>query len=389
MEACPVANHRFCYWGGRGAGSGENFKMNQRENKIEESVDFKKAVFWAREFRMPLFWIGDKDHKIFQKNILVLYKNSVITMFHLNGQEKIMADSGLKIFSNPRKFKDYEKKVKESLLAADKFLVDWKKVILKKSSNLELKAWFVKTIKLLTNFSDIYTRTEPAFMVKFEKLKRNGKMVKKLGRLRFDLRKKYDPFWQILIGKICGQIVRQADRRGSDLFFYTKEEMAGLFEGKAVSEKTISRRRKGFALISLTKEEKILKTGDEFRKIYRLLLSRPRKVIQIKGQAACRGKVRGRVRVILHNKKDISKDVARFRQGEILVTEMTRPDTVMVCRKAVAIITDEGSITSHAAIISRELGIPCVIGTRHATQILKTGDWVEVDANKGVVRIIK
>ena len=58
-------------------------------------------------------------------------------------------------------------------------------------------------------------------------------------------------------------------------------------------------------------------------------------------------------------------------------------------RRAKAIITDEGGLTCHAAIISRELGIPCIIGTKIATKVLKDGDMVEVDANKGIVKKIK
>ena len=58
-------------------------------------------------------------------------------------------------------------------------------------------------------------------------------------------------------------------------------------------------------------------------------------------------------------------------------------------KKAAAIVTDEGGITSHAAIVSRELGIPCVIGTKFATKVFKDGDLIEVDADKGIVRKIK
>jgi pyruvate,water dikinase len=68
---------------------------------------------------------------------------------------------------------------------------------------------------------------------------------------------------------------------------------------------------------------------------------------------------------------------------------MTRPDTIMACKKASAIVTDEGGITSHAAILSRELRIPCVIGAHNATQVLKTGDLIEVNANKGIIKILK
>ena len=76
-----------------------------------------------------------------------------------------------------------------------------------------------------------------------------------------------------------------------------------------------------------------------------------------------------------------------FRAGEILVANNTTPEFTPIMKKAAAIITEQGGITSHAAIVSRELGIPCVIGTRIATKVLKDGDRVEVDANCGLVKI--
>ena len=68
---------------------------------------------------------------------------------------------------------------------------------------------------------------------------------------------------------------------------------------------------------------------------------------------------------------------------------MTRPEMVVAMKKAGAIVTDEGGITSHAAVVSREFGIPCIIGTKKATKVFKDGDLVEVDANRGVVRRVK
>ena len=68
---------------------------------------------------------------------------------------------------------------------------------------------------------------------------------------------------------------------------------------------------------------------------------------------------------------------------------MTRPDYIAGMKKAAAIVTNEGGITCHAAIVSRELGIPCIIGTKIATQVFKDGDLVEVNANHGWVRKIK
>lgn len=87
----------------------------------------------------------------------------------------------------------------------------------------------------------------------------------------------------------------------------------------------------------------------------------------------------GKVRVI----SDISK-IHLFRKGEVLVTKMTDPDWLPIMRIASAIVTNEGSKTCHAAIISRELGIPCIVGTEKATQILKTGSMTTVDCTSGL-----
>ncbi len=78
-----------------------------------------------------------------------------------------------------------------------------------------------------------------------------------------------------------------------------------------------------------------------------------------------------------------------MKKGDILVTGSTGPEMILACKKAGAIITEEGGITSHAALVSREFRIPCIIGTKIATKVLKDGDLVEVDAERGIVKIIK
>jgi pyruvate,water dikinase len=96
------------------------------------------------------------------------------------------------------------------------------------------------------------------------------------------------------------------------------------------------------------------------------------------------GKATGRVKIL----KSV-KEINKIEKGDILVAVMTRPDYVPAMKKAAAIVTDEGGVTSHAAIVSRELGIPCIIGTKIATKILKDGMLVEVNANHSWVKIIK
>ncbi len=78
-------------------------------------------------------------------------------------------------------------------------------------------------------------------------------------------------------------------------------------------------------------------------------------------------------------------EIRNMQRGEILVTEMTTPDFVPAMKKAAAIITDTGGMTSHAAIVSRELGVPCIVGTGNATKVLKDGQEVSVDGSHGIV----
>ncbi|MFA6227027.1 MAG: PEP-utilizing enzyme [Candidatus Paceibacterota bacterium] len=109
----------------------------------------------------------------------------------------------------------------------------------------------------------------------------------------------------------------------------------------------------------------------------------------IKGTIACKGKVIGRVVKFSWIEKELNKKMEMMKEGDILVAGQTRPFLMPAIRKAGAIVTDEGGITCHAAIVSRELKIPCIIDTKIATKMLKDGDMVEVDANNGVVKIVK
>ena len=78
----------------------------------------------------------------------------------------------------------------------------------------------------------------------------------------------------------------------------------------------------------------------------------------------------------------------KMKQGDVLVSPATNPNLVPAMKKAAAIITEDGGITCHAAIVARELQTPCVVGCKNAIAILKDGDRVEVDANKGIVKKI-
>lgn len=112
-----------------------------------------------------------------------------------------------------------------------------------------------------------------------------------------------------------------------------------------------------------------------------LKISKLKQVKEVRGIVGSKGEAKGRV-VIIYTNKDLSK----VKKGDVMVATMTRQDFVPAMRKAVAVVTDEGSVTAHAAIIARELKIPCVVATKFATQIFKDGDIVEVDAIHGLIR---
>jgi len=100
----------------------------------------------------------------------------------------------------------------------------------------------------------------------------------------------------------------------------------------------------------------------------------------VSGLGAAPGVAQGRVRVLAS-----PADGAQLQAGEILVAAMTTPDWVPTIRRAAALVTDGGGMTCHAAIVSRELGVPCVVGARHATTVLRTGELVTVDGARGRV----
>jgi pyruvate, water dikinase len=100
----------------------------------------------------------------------------------------------------------------------------------------------------------------------------------------------------------------------------------------------------------------------------------------VRGLGAAPGVAAGPVRVIRSR-----EEAGKLAEGEILVTHMTAPDWVPLMRRAAAIVTDSGGMTCHAAIVSRELGLPCIVGTANATEVLRDGEEVTVDAGAGVV----
>ncbi len=137
--------------------------------------------------------------------------------------------------------------------------------------------------------------------------------------------------------------------------------------------------------ISLTgkiREKYIGVDADKYKKLF--LTHSKNTTGEFKGRTACLGKVTGYAKVV-YSPKDFNK----VKKGNIIIVMNTGPDFVPVLSRVGAIVAEEGGITAHVSIISRELKVPCVVGIPHITQEIKDNDYLEVDANQGIVKILK
>lgn len=190
------------------------------------------------------------------------------------------------------------------------------------------------------------------------------------------------------------ELLREIARRDKRLTFkdflnYSYNDISAYLKtGKIISQKEL-RERNNYSLVYTDAKTSNMLFGKE-AKIKEAELLKLNNITlhtanEIKGLIAFKGRACGKARVS-HSAKEMIKKIKR---GNILVTGMTTPDFVPAMKRAAAIITDEGGITCHAAIISRELKIPCIVGAKIATKVLKDGDMVEVDAERGIVKILK
>lgn len=197
-----------------------------------------------------------------------------------------------------------------------------------------------------------------------------------------------EPLQKILtsIANVVREIFRRIDIPAEDaVYSYSSDFTSRLYEKSEYKQEINKRKKEGFVGY-FNSDGCEFEYGDieSIKNDLYTIMDGGSSKGEIKGSIGCRGFAKASVSVI-SNLSDFSK----FKAGNVLVTSMTRPEFVPLMKKASAVITDEGGITCHAAIVSRELNIPCIIGTKNATRILKDGDLVEVDADKGTITIIK
>jgi phosphohistidine swiveling domain-containing protein len=193
---------------------------------------------------------------------------------------------------------------------------------------------------------------------------------------------------QILTFYHLDPVFREIGKRNklkpNEVRFMLPEEIKEMLLNGPVDKAEIKRRTEFCVLYTELGKEYIC-TGEEAKKLENLIKVKIHgDVSELKGQCACLGHAIGKVKIIQG-----AKDMHKMQTGDILVAYATDPDVVPAMKKAAAIVTEQGGVTCHAAIVAREMKIPCVIGTKIATKVLRDGDLVEVNADLGIVKVIK
>lgn len=199
-------------------------------------------------------------------------------------------------------------------------------------------------------------------------------------------------YWRNHLAEVCAiashtalvKLGKASKKRGLDYtraYWLTPGEFLELIEGRFMpSPELIDSRKKAFGLV-VENRKNIVLTGEKLFVLIDSLLGKAEEFKELKGTSANPGKAKGTARIVLS-----PDEISKVKEGDIMVVPETTPDFVPALHRVKAIITDMGGISSHAAIISREFGIPCVVGTGNSTRVIKDGDIVEVDANKGTIR---
>lgn len=292
---------------------------------------------------------------------------------------------GKNIYTNKKLFNKYNKKFRQYISSTSKYFES----VLGKS---KLNAREVrKFLDLASKHFFYYAKTEFFYtdlidqekmvisVAQFDKLKLDGRAF--LNKILF----RGDGYLMSLIKKVSNQ----TKVLESDIFFYSIEEFVELVKSKRkVDVKKIKARH----LFFHSREDALF--GEDSKELVDTFISKYQEISNvIRGSIANKGKVQGKARVFYADFRNFDKltlAVKEMQKGEILIAESTAPEIIVACKKAGAIVTNQGGMLSHAAIISRELGIPCIVGTdKDIVLNVHTGDIIEVNANRGIVKILK
>lgn len=203
--------------------------------------------------------------------------------------------------------------------------------------------------------------------------------------LYHDYRKEMQMKGTSIMNKFLFEIAKRKGTNYEDLVWAWPFEIEQYLRTGKIDFENIRKRKEAYFII-VTKEHIEELTGEEaIKRRKEELTAQIEKIYDFKGISASTGRVKGKAKICF----SATEAIRKIEKGDILVASMTLPDYVPAMKKAAAIVTDEGGITCHAAIIAREMNIPCIVGTKIATKALKDNMLIEVNANHGRVKIIR
>ncbi|MBI2103097.1 hypothetical protein HYT55_04610 [Candidatus Woesearchaeota archaeon] len=348
----------------------------------------------------------------FFKHTIAFWMDTLVPEFANYGSEEVLQEKLLKYTTK----KEELSSIKEILCAPEKSSFYQEEEIALAETKC-IKKHQQEYFWLQNSYAETKVLSEEYFSKKAKGIKRNIKMevankLKKTSDLKTEIIRKFSLSNETVeIARVISDIISWQDERKKYIFInlhykdlllreiaqrfkysykdllnagYT--EIIGIFERGEIG-KDLVKREEGFG-VHLTPEYKYLSQHDAFHHwesfAYEMTLQ---EIDHFDGVVASKGKkllLQGEVKKVINPLKEKS-----FHKGNILVASMTSPEYVFLMEKAAAIITDNRGLTCHAAIVSREFEIPCIVGTKIATQVLKDGDLVEIDTTKGTITIIQ
>lgn len=303
------------------------------------------------------------------------YKITLIVKSHLELLQLLIKERWGSVF-----LKDYVNKykwiTKYDIVQNDYTMADLRKEIeLIKNPAKEIKNFYTERKKALSKYQR-FLRT-----LRDKKIKKLIETVHYFAYLK-EMRDDYRRQVVYILTPLWKELGNRLGINHLDVGYCIGDEIIDLLrQGKRVDKKVIVARKNIYSLVVENGKASIVTKDLSVEYLGR---SKRINISESSGKSAYVGKVRGTAKIILHR-----DEFKKFKQGEILITVMTHPEFLPLIKIARAIVTDEGGITCHAAIVARELRKPCIIGTKFATKVFKDGDIVEVDADKGIIKKVK
>lgn len=320
------------------------------------------------------------------------YKGDTARQFYSNSQVLKMHEMGKVFFSNKDSITEamsgFEKLIKKSSTLAASLATGISEI-----QAQEVFQTLIGLHKAYAHFDFAYTDGA------FEFSKTNASVEANLQ----EVEKKKNLFREEYNSEVFGEAgllsvaVRELASRfkipGDDLQWYLVNDLLSLFNGAPLSGEELGQRKLAYAFTTSNEGYTFLrgKRALEFIAQFGEISSAADGQDVVKGVTANKtgGPVVGEVFLLDLDYGDFEKlreQMANMKQGQVLVAATTAPEHMDAIRKASAIIADVGGMLSHTAIVSRELGIPSIVGTQFGSKVLKMGDMVEVDAGRGIVR---